>query len=410
MKIYSGKVYLPFIVALGIWSVSALTALPGLAVSPIMGDLQKIFPHAGEMEIQMLTSLPSLLILPFILLSGYLTQRVNIYKLLMTGLLIFGATGVLYLLSTKMWQLVLVSALLGIGAGIIIPLSTGLITLFFSGESRTRQFGLNSSISNLTVVAATLLTGYLAGIDWKLPFLVYLLPFAAVFLAMPLKKYWPADKDMQEEEKYEDKAGDRSEFNIIIGKYGMDIKHLWHIMALYGSLTFTVAIVIFYIPFLVSGRGMSEDLSGSIISLFFLAIMLPGLFLNRIISVTKERTILLAIMFITLGLFLISVTGSAWVISLAAVLVGLGYGTVQPLCYDKAMPVSSAKKHTVALACVMFMNYVAILLCPFVIDGIKDMLDIQGNVFSFRLGTGIALIIFLVALARSKKFVFNIMK
>ncbi|MEG2849265.1 MAG: MFS transporter, partial [Bacteroidales bacterium] len=96
-------------VVIAIWSISALTALPGLAISPILGNLQTIFPQAGEMEIQMLTSLPSLLILPFILLSGYLTQKVSVYKLLIGGLIIFGATGILYLLSTQMWQLILVS-------------------------------------------------------------------------------------------------------------------------------------------------------------------------------------------------------------------------------------------------------------------------------------------------------------
>jgi RNA polymerase sigma-70 factor (ECF subfamily) len=47
--------------------------LPGLAVSPILGDLNTIFPSASDLEIQMLTSLPSLLIIPFVLLSGKLS-------------------------------------------------------------------------------------------------------------------------------------------------------------------------------------------------------------------------------------------------------------------------------------------------------------------------------------------------
>ena len=56
-------------------SISALNALPGLAVSPILGDLNKIFPSATDLEIQMLSSLPSLLIIPFILLSGKLNRE-----------------------------------------------------------------------------------------------------------------------------------------------------------------------------------------------------------------------------------------------------------------------------------------------------------------------------------------------
>ena len=65
MKINTGRGTIPLITLVGIWSVSALTSLPGLAVSPILGQLTTIFPHATELDIQMLTSLPSLLIIPF---------------------------------------------------------------------------------------------------------------------------------------------------------------------------------------------------------------------------------------------------------------------------------------------------------------------------------------------------------
>ena len=70
MKIKTGKGTIPLITLIAIWSISALTSLPGLAVSPILGDLTKIFPKATDLDIQMLTSLPSLLIIPFILLGG----------------------------------------------------------------------------------------------------------------------------------------------------------------------------------------------------------------------------------------------------------------------------------------------------------------------------------------------------
>jgi hypothetical protein len=63
MKIETGRGSIPLITLLGIWSISALNALPGLAVSPILGELSKIFPHSSELDIQMLSSLPSLMII-----------------------------------------------------------------------------------------------------------------------------------------------------------------------------------------------------------------------------------------------------------------------------------------------------------------------------------------------------------
>ena len=73
MRIQTGQGTIPLITLIGIWSISALNALPGLAVSPILGRLSAIFPHSTELDIQMLSSLPSLLIIPFIILSGKLT-------------------------------------------------------------------------------------------------------------------------------------------------------------------------------------------------------------------------------------------------------------------------------------------------------------------------------------------------
>ena len=177
MKVQTGQGTIPLITLVGIFSISALNALPGLAVSPILGDLNKIFPSATDLEIQMLSSLPSLLIIPFILLSGKLTEKVNNLLLLQIGLALFGASGILYLLSDKMWQLIAVSAMLGMGSGLIVPLSTGLISRYFVGSYRTKQFGYSSAITNITLVLATTLTGYLAEVNWHLPFLVYLFPF-----------------------------------------------------------------------------------------------------------------------------------------------------------------------------------------------------------------------------------------
>ena len=162
MKINTGRGTIPLITLVGIWSVSALTSLPGLAVSPILGQLTTIFPHATELDIQMLTSLPSLLIIPFVLLAGKLAEKRDFVRLLKAGLWMFAASGVLYLFSDKMWQLMVVSALLGIGSGLIIPLSTGLVSRYFTGEYRVKQFGYSSAITNVTLVVATEVTGYLA--------------------------------------------------------------------------------------------------------------------------------------------------------------------------------------------------------------------------------------------------------
>ena len=235
MRIQTGQGTIPLITLIGIWSISALNALPGLAVSPILGRLSAIFPHSTELDIQMLSSLPSLLIIPFIILSGKLTEKINNVLLLQVGLVIFSLSGILYMLSTKMWQLITVSALLGIGSGLIVPLSTGLISRFFTGTYRTKQFGLSSAITNITLVLATVLTGYLAEVNWHLPFIVYLFPLISIVLSFYLKKNispYPGI-GINTTSRRTERPADSS-----FGKFGIQIPHLMQIMSFYGLATY----------------------------------------------------------------------------------------------------------------------------------------------------------------------------
>ena len=115
--IQTGRGMISLATLVAIWSVSSVKSLPGLAISPILGDLDKIFPHTSHLEIQMLSSLPSLLIIPCVLLAGKLSENRNKLKILYAGLGIFFASGMLCLVAKSMWLLILFNCLLGIGAG-----------------------------------------------------------------------------------------------------------------------------------------------------------------------------------------------------------------------------------------------------------------------------------------------------
>lgn len=375
MKIETGRGTIPLITLVGIWSISALSALPGLAVSPILGQMSAIFPHASEFDIQLLSSLPSLLTIPFILLSGKLTERVNNITLLQAGLVIFALSGVLYLFSTQMWQLIAVSALLGIGAGIIVPLSTGLISRHFEGRYRTQQFGLSSAITNVTLVLATMLTGYLAEVNWHLPFVVYLAPVLSLLLSFSLKRDSVSSKPVVEAD-----AG------------RIDKRWLVGLMAFYGLITYLVIIVSFNLPFLMKEYHFDTGASGIIISLFFLAIMLPGFFLNPVLSFLGSLTKFTSLSCIAVGMLLILMSGNEWVLGGGAVLIGLGYGVMQPVIYDQTTRVADTSKVTFALALVMAMNYLAILLCPVIIDTLQSLFHIHTQRFAFGFNLGITLL------------------
>ena len=403
MKINTGQGTIPLITLIGIWSVSALTSLPGLAVSPILGELSTIFPHATELDIQMLTSLPSLLIIPFVLLAGKLAEKRDFIRLLRVGLWLFAASGVLYLFSSRMWQLMAVSALLGIGAGLIIPLSTGLISRYFTGEYRVRQFGHSSAITNMTLVVATAVSGYLAEVHWRLPFAVYLLPLISLVLSAYLKK----DAASVTIKQAAAIIPPIQSTPVISGKYGIHIRHLVQLMLFYGLVTYVVLVVTFNLPFLMEAHHFSSGNSGLMISLFFLAIMAPGFMLDSLVKLLGNKTKLYSLLAIAIGLLLIWISPTEWLIVPGCILVGLGYGIIQPLIYDKTVDTAIPQKTTLALAFVMVMNYLAILLSPFITDFFQWIFHTGSQEFPFIFNLCITILIMYWAYAKKEEFLFS---
>lgn len=403
MKINTGQGTIPLITLIGIWSVSALTSLPGLAVSPILGELSTIFPHATELDIQMLTSLPSLLIIPFVLLAGKLAEKRDFIRLLRVGLWLFAASGVLYLFSSRMWQLMAVSALLGIGAGLIIPLSTGLISRYFTGEYRVRQFGYSSAITNMTLVVATAVTGYLAEVHWRLPFAVYLLPLISLVISAYLKK----DAASVTIKQAAAIIPPIQSTPVISGKYGIHIRHLVQLMLFYGLVTYVVLAVTFNLPFLMEAHHFSSGNSGLMISLFFLAIMAPGFMLDSLVKLLGNKTKLYSLLAIAIGLLLIWISPTEWLIVPGCILVGLGYGIIQPLIYDKTVDTAIPQKTTLALAFVMVMNYLAILLSPFITDFFQWIFHTGSQEFPFIFNLCITILIMYWAYAKKEEFLFS---
>ena len=381
MKIKTGKGSISLGVLLAIWSVSAIASLPGLAISPILGDLNKVFPKVTDLEIQMLTSLPSLLIIPFVLLSGKLSEGRDTLKLLTTGLSIFFLSGVACLFIRSIVGLIIVSCILGIGAGMVIPLSTGLVVAYFTGDYRVRQLGYSSAINNLTLVLATALTGYLADVDWHLPFLVYTLPGISLLLATFLRRK-PSDPEPSQ--------------SIQLRYKRIDTRKLAGLMLFYFFITYAVLAVVYYASFLIDDYHIRSSFSGVLIALFFLAIMLPGLFIDRVIRHLKSRTNLVSLLLLAVGLCCLGLFRTKALLVVGALLAGFGYGVMQPVIYDKAATIAPPRSATFALSCVMAMNYLAVMLCPFLTDLFRDPFHTHSDRFPFLFSAALVCILAVV--------------
>lgn len=438
MKINTGKGTIPLMTLIAIWSISLTVNLPGLAITPMMGNLDRIFPHTSELEIQLLTVLPNLFIIPFVLLSGKLSLSKNKISIVVTALAIYLASGIMYLFAKSMVALIIISCMLGMGCGLLIPLAAGLLADTFVGKYRMRQLGIKSGISNMALVVATYAVGWLNRGNWHLPFLVYLIPAIPLLLSVFLRGIPKADLSpapavaaphvvatakaaakaavagtAARAIKATPPSGGISDNYGPIGKVRNDfiVSRTWSLIAVYFFVCYATVIVSYYAPFLMKSEGFGDSEVGSVTAIFFLAVFLPGFILPTVIRLFKQSTLIISTLVMAAGIILMVTSHRFGGLCIAAVLVGFGYGVFQPLIYDKATQiVTTPGKATLALAIVLAANYISISATPFIVDFFRDIFDPHhlSNDFPFVLNAILLAAFSVVVIIFRKAFVFRI--
>lgn len=378
----SGDGKLPLITLIAILSISLTVNLPGLAISPIMGQLQAIFPKASQFEIQLLTVLPNLVIIPFMLIAGKLSVGHSQSLLVTIGLIIYLFAGILYFFAGSMIELILISALLGVGCGIVVPLAGGLIGQYFTGAARVKYLGMKSGVSNFTIILGTLFVGLVAGKNWHLPFIVYMIPIIPLALIPFLTESYikkhkiaPDANDIVDEGKQTAVQPMVSNLKFT-GKES--IKLLIGVIIIYFVTTYASEVISYYLPFTFKHYGLSTSATGDATSLYFLTCTLAGFALPKTIKLIGKDVMILGAVIVMVTLYCVGFFHHYAAYLIAIGIMGFAYGTMQPIIYDKAtylapIPEESSKYFSYVLAA----NYVGISLTPVIVDGFRRLFDAQ---------------------------------
>lgn len=180
-----------------ILSMSLLTVMAGAAIAPALGIIKAHFCEAPAMLVQLIVSMPALLIIVTNLFFLPISRILRTRAIATTGLLLYVVAGAGCFFVDDIYVLMLLRAILGISVGLIMPLSTGLLAFYFPPEEQARLMGLSAAMNQMGGVVATLLAGMLATIDWNYSFLVYLLGLIAlvmVWLWLPDEQLGSANK------------------------------------------------------------------------------------------------------------------------------------------------------------------------------------------------------------------------
>lgn len=169
---------------ISILSLSLLTVMAGAAVAPALGIIKEYFSDTDPMLVQMIISIPAIFIVITNMIFPALCRKYRAKSLLMAGLLLYTVGGCIAGLFSNIYAVLACRAFVGIGVGIIMPMSTGLLTFYYTRDKQDRLMGYSSAMNQMGGAVATLLSGILSGISWRASFLVYMLGLISIVLCL----------------------------------------------------------------------------------------------------------------------------------------------------------------------------------------------------------------------------------
>lgn len=306
------------LVLLTLLFASAPTVMAGATIAPSLPGIQEQFSGVASVELltRLVLTVHALFIAIFAPLAGALVDRLGRKPVLLFSVILYGLAGGSGLVLSNLYTILAGRALLGVAVAGIMVSVTALIADYYSGQERSRVLGFQAAFMGFGGVVFLSLGGFLAGMDWRGPFAIYL---AALAPLVALRLWEPsrgASGNGPEAVPEGEESGGRvpSAARLLV---------ITFTLAIFGMVVFYV--VPTQIPFYFGSLlGVGPTGSGLAIALFSLSGALTSLSYGRIRARLGYRTVAI----ITLALFGVGFALIGLAGSLPLALVGLVVGVV----------------------------------------------------------------------------------
>ena len=172
--------------------VSSLTIMSMITISASLPDMTKAFAHLPNASslVKLVLSFPGLFIALSAIVAGLIIDKFGRLKLLGIALVLYAVSGSSGYWLDNIYLILAGRALLGISVGISMTIVTTLVADYYQGKARQKFAGIQIAVMSLGGIVFITLGGFLADINWRVPFLLYffsilILPFTYLYLKEP---------------------------------------------------------------------------------------------------------------------------------------------------------------------------------------------------------------------------------
>ncbi|EOD01581.1 MFS transporter [Caldisalinibacter kiritimatiensis] len=340
-----------------ILSISLLIIMTNSTISPALGEISESFSNVNPNWVKMILTLPSIIIIPFSLLSSKMSVTISQRKIIIIGLIfyIFGGIGGSF--TANIYELLFFRGILGAGMGFLMPFTRSLIADFFLGNERTKMMGYSNAAANLGSIIATLTAGWIAVYNWKYVFFIY---FIAVISLLLIIIGLPEPKARN---KIESKHYCINSKVIILAT-----------LAFFINVAFYAVVINIALFIKSKGLGNSQE-AGIAMSILTLAGFLSSVFLQNLSKTFKRFNTPSSIALMGIGFFILSTGYNLFIIFLASFMIGFSLGILKPTIFLKVVDITPQYSNAFALSIVSGAIFLGKFLSPFILNFISFLLN-----------------------------------
>lgn len=168
-----------------LFSVSAMTVLGSTTIVPSLPNLEKHFFNVNNIEVlsKLVLTLPALFIMIFAPISGFILDRNKKLRIIFISIIVWSISGSVGFFLDNIYYILLSRVIFGISTAFVMTGVSSLIADYYLGAKREKALSMQGFYTALGGSFCLILGGILSNIDWRFPFLVYLLGFAILGFA-----------------------------------------------------------------------------------------------------------------------------------------------------------------------------------------------------------------------------------
>jgi MFS family permease len=352
-------------------SVLALSTLTMAmsATTPALADIAAAFPNAKQTSVAMLATIPSLFSVPCALITGRLLgRRVRYRTMALAAILLTIAGGLLPLFLNSLGLIIAARAMMGVGLGILNPITPSITMLELPKEFAQRQMGVNGATANAAAIVYQMIGGFACAISWRYSFLAYLLAVPVLPIVM---MYLREPKIYMESERIEH---DQS-FGAAIRAFG---KPFWGWFALsFFFITLFYAYITNISSIIANNNYGTASSSALVLAVFSIGGVIGGHIMSKLINKIEQGVFILAGMICFAGKIILVVGGNIALIYLGSIVYGFGYGMILPAIPLFAGMSVAPRQRAFAISVIMVANGLGTFLSAYIFAGIASAIGVN---------------------------------